>query len=156
MQVIQSFLPLCDPMAYTLHGILQPIILEWVAFPFSSGCSWPRNWTGVSCVAGRLFLYQVSFREALLVIRELKCIEITEKQPQSGNTTIIQYNFKYTQFYLSRQTPFIWHGKRDSLHMQTVTTALNIVLSDGRWGKWFIERVFLAWRSRKFRKCRSV
>ena len=28
---------LCDPMDYTVHGILQARILEWVAFPFSSG-----------------------------------------------------------------------------------------------------------------------
>ena len=26
---------LCDPMDYTVHGILQARILEWVAFPFS-------------------------------------------------------------------------------------------------------------------------
>ena len=26
---------LCDPMGYTVHGILQARILEWVAFPFS-------------------------------------------------------------------------------------------------------------------------
>ena len=30
-------------------------ILEWVAYPFSSGSSWPRNRTGVSCIAGRFF-----------------------------------------------------------------------------------------------------
>ena len=26
---------LCDPMVFTVHGILQARILEWVAFPFS-------------------------------------------------------------------------------------------------------------------------
>ena len=26
---------LCDPMDYTVHGILQARILEWVAVPFS-------------------------------------------------------------------------------------------------------------------------
>ena len=30
-------------------------ILEWVAYPFSSGSSPPRNRTGVSCVAGGFF-----------------------------------------------------------------------------------------------------
>ena len=43
---------LCDPMAYTVHGILQARILEWVAFPFSRGSSQPRNQTGVCCTAG--------------------------------------------------------------------------------------------------------
>ena len=40
-------------MQYTVHGILQARILEWVAFPFSKGSSPPRKWTGVSCIAGR-------------------------------------------------------------------------------------------------------
>ena len=33
--VAQSCPTLCDPMDYTVHGILQARILEWVAFPFS-------------------------------------------------------------------------------------------------------------------------
>ena len=36
---------LCDPMDYTVCGILQARILEWVAFPFSSESSQPRYWT---------------------------------------------------------------------------------------------------------------
>ena len=35
----QSCPTLCDPMNYTVHGILQARILEWVAFPFSRGSS---------------------------------------------------------------------------------------------------------------------
>ena len=31
MKVAQSCLTLCDPMDYTVHGILQARILEWVA-----------------------------------------------------------------------------------------------------------------------------
>ena len=42
-------------MHYIVHGILQARILEWVAYPFSSGSSWPRNRTGVSCIAGGFF-----------------------------------------------------------------------------------------------------
>ena len=40
---------------YTVHGILQARILEWVAFPSSRGSSQPRNRIQVSCIAGRLF-----------------------------------------------------------------------------------------------------
>ena len=43
VKVTQSCLTLCDSMNYTAHGILQARILEWVAFPFSRGSSWPRN-----------------------------------------------------------------------------------------------------------------
>ena len=32
---LQSCLTLCDPMDYTIRGIFQTKILEWVAFPFS-------------------------------------------------------------------------------------------------------------------------
>ena len=42
----QSHQTLCDPMDYTVHGVLQARILEWVAYPFSSGSSQPRNQTG--------------------------------------------------------------------------------------------------------------
>ena len=37
MKVAHSCPTLYDPMEYTVHGILQARILEWVAFPFSRG-----------------------------------------------------------------------------------------------------------------------
>ena len=42
VKAAQSCLTLCDPTDYTVHGILQARILEWVAFPFSRGSSQPR------------------------------------------------------------------------------------------------------------------
>ena len=47
--------PILQPHGYTVHGILQVRILEWVAFPFFGGSSQPRDQTQVSCIAGRLF-----------------------------------------------------------------------------------------------------
>ena len=55
VKVAQSCLTLCDSMDYTVHGVLQARILEWVAFPFSGGSSQPRDRTGVSCIAGGFF-----------------------------------------------------------------------------------------------------
>ena len=95
VKVAQLYPSLCDPMDYTVHGILQarilelvafsllqgiiptwgsnpgflhckcvlyqlshkgsPRILEWVAYLFSTGSSWPRNRTRVSCIAGKFF-----------------------------------------------------------------------------------------------------
>ena len=55
VEIAQLCLTLYNPMGYTVHGILQARILEWVAFPFSKGSSKPRNQTGVSCIAGRFF-----------------------------------------------------------------------------------------------------
>ena len=55
VKVTQSSPTLCDPMPYTVHGILQVRILEWVAFPFSGGSSQSRDQTHVSHIAGRFF-----------------------------------------------------------------------------------------------------
>ena len=51
----QSCPTLCNPMDYTVHGILQARILEGVAVPFSRGSSQPRVRTRVSCIGGRFF-----------------------------------------------------------------------------------------------------
>jgi len=40
---------------YLLSYQGSPRILEWVAYPFSRGSSQPRNWTGISCIAGGFF-----------------------------------------------------------------------------------------------------
>ena len=40
---------------YQLNHKGRPRILQWVAYPFSSRSSWPRNWTEVSWIAGRFF-----------------------------------------------------------------------------------------------------
>ena len=55
VEVAQSCPTLCDPMDYTVHGIFQARILEWVAFPFSRGSSQPRDGTQIPCIAGRFF-----------------------------------------------------------------------------------------------------
>ena len=56
VKVSQLCPTLCDHMDCIVHGILQVRILEWVAFPFSRGSSQPRDWTQVSCIAGRFFI----------------------------------------------------------------------------------------------------
>ena len=53
----------CRWILYQLSHKGSPRILEWVAYPFSSGSSQPRNRTGVSCIAGGFFTNQV-IREA--------------------------------------------------------------------------------------------
>ena len=39
VKVAQSCPTFCDPMDYTVHGLLQARILEWAAYPFSRGSS---------------------------------------------------------------------------------------------------------------------
>ena len=48
-------LPHCRWILYHLSHQGSPRILEWAAYPFSRGISQLRNWTGASCIAGRVF-----------------------------------------------------------------------------------------------------
>ena len=48
--------PGLQPTRLPVHGISQARILEWVAISFSRGSSLPRDWTCVSCTAGRCFI----------------------------------------------------------------------------------------------------
>ena len=45
----------CRWILYHLSHQRSPRILEWVAYPFSKGSSWPRNRTEVSCITGGFF-----------------------------------------------------------------------------------------------------
>ena len=59
-EVAQSCPTLCNPMdcsppGSSIHGIFWARILEWGAISLSGESSWPRDWTRVSCIAGRLY-----------------------------------------------------------------------------------------------------
>ena len=56
----------CRRILYQLSHKGSPRILEWVAYPFSSGSSQPRNRTGVSCIAGGFFTNR-AIREARII-----------------------------------------------------------------------------------------
>jgi len=67
-EVTQLCPTLCNPVdcslpGFSVHGIFQARILEWVAISFSRGSSWPRGRTQVSCIVGRRFTLWVT-REA--------------------------------------------------------------------------------------------
>ena len=64
-------LPHCRWILYQLTHKGSPRILEWVIYPFSSRSSWPKNWTGVSCIAGR-FSINWAIREALSLVSYLQ------------------------------------------------------------------------------------
>ena len=75
----KSHQTLCNPMANTVHGILQARILEWVAFPFSRGSSQTRDETRISYIAGGFFT-NWAIREALYVSKPEKRREEGKKR----------------------------------------------------------------------------
>ena len=75
--VAQSCLTLCSlmdcsPPVSSVHGILQTRILDWVAMPSSRGCSWPRDQTHVSCIAGGL--YHLSHKGSPRILEWVACL----------------------------------------------------------------------------------
>ena len=53
-----------NPLCFSVNGIPQARILEWVAIPFSRGSFQLRDGTWASCIAGGLFTFWAT-REAL-------------------------------------------------------------------------------------------
>ena len=76
-----------SPPGFSLHGILQARILEWIAISFSRGSSQPRHQTQISCIPGRFFAIWAT-REVLSYILHL-CFVLSKqvsKVAQSGPT----------------------------------------------------------------------
>ena len=74
-QVAQSSLTLCDPMDYTVHGILQARILERVIFPFSRGSSqvnlqgiFPTQGLNPGLLHCRRIIYQLSHKGSPILL----------------------------------------------------------------------------------------
>ena len=63
-------------MDYTVHGILQARILEWVAMSFSRGSSQLRDKTHVSHNAGRFFTIWAT-KEVQIYVLIYLCVNLT-------------------------------------------------------------------------------
>ena len=78
----------CSRPDSSVHRILQARILEWVAIPSSRGSSWPRDWTHISCTAGRFFTIWVT-REALLKIGQPLKIALVRNSKSEAPTALV-------------------------------------------------------------------
>ena len=82
-EVAQSCPTLCDPVdcslpRFSVHGILQARILEWVTISFSRGSSWPRDRTRVSRVGGRRLTSEPPEKPSDLVVKN--CLPMQKMQ----------------------------------------------------------------------------
>ena len=81
-------------MDYTIHGILQAIILECVSIPFSRGSSQPRDQTRVSHIVGRFFTSRAQGsddKESACNERHLGSIPRLGRSPGGGHGNPLQY-----------------------------------------------------------------
>jgi len=58
----------CGPPVFSVHGILQARILQWVAMPSSRGSSSPRDQTCVFWIACRFFTAEAPGKLLLLAL----------------------------------------------------------------------------------------
>ena len=98
-------------MDYTVYGISQAWILEWVAVPFSRGSSQPRDRTQVSSVVGGFFTVWATME-----------IQITHQNPVSHCHCLSTLSFKYTLTHIrvwKGGVVFFWVSSReiDLFHM---------------------------------------
>ena len=98
-------LPHCRQFLYQLSHKGSPRILEWVAYPFSRGSSWPRNQTRVSCIAGGFFNNWP--------MREAPCLEISDT-----NGVKMLVNGSLCAWHTVRQdntdmSPYMLNGRRE-------------------------------------------
>ena len=132
-----------------VHGIFQARILEWVATFFSRGSSQPRDWTQVSHLAGRFFIFWAT-REvhrcnhcSITIINETKRISLCFK---SFGFSLRQETATRCTTALSVNSFKVWHQrlwKHQILYLQ--------VAAQGRtwngifgWQGWHIKRGPLA------------
>ena len=94
---------LCDPMdcgllASSVHGIFQARILEWVAISYSTGSSWPKDWTHIYYVSsiGRWILFRSTVCLLMLCLLDLS---VTERMLLKFPTIIMNLSIFLSQFY---------------------------------------------------------
>ena len=96
VKVAQSCLTLCDPVDYTVHGILQARILEWVAFPFSRGI-FPTQGLNPGLLHWRQLLYQLSHKGSpnihnteMIKCRKLMGIKVKRMALEKGRSALVR------------------------------------------------------------------
>ena len=102
-EVVQSCPTLCDPMDYSppgfsIHGIFQARILEWVAISFSRRSSSPRDQTRVSRIVGRCFIvwttrevkhrYTSLYKNIVFLLSKYSVVECLDHMEDVNSQTI--------------------------------------------------------------------
>ena len=132
--ITQSCLTLYDAVDYTVHGIPQARILEWVAVPSSSGSSQSRDWTQVSPHC-RWILYQLNHQGSPRILQRI-AYPFSRKSSWPRNWTgspALQVNYLPAEL---PGKPLQKHGK-DSFLMY-----------------FHASRILLRWRNKTFLFCR--
>ena len=139
--ITQARLTLCHPMdctppGFSVHGILQARILEWVAIPFSRRPSQHRDWAWVSCIAG--LPGGSAGRESACNVGDLGLIPGLKRSPGEGNGYPLQYSWPgefHGQKNLSGYSPW---GSKESDMTERLSIAQRSCIAGGFFTIWAI------------------
>ena len=137
---------LCDSMDRSLpgssvHGILQPRILEWIAISFSRGSSPPREWPWVSCIAGWFFTVWAT-REAQ---EEQKMLLLQKKFH-------ILSNYKISTLCLIIHTHRYTHTSSNSFYHPSQQHTWSLIQKNSSTNDGGYELTISWWQSRNFQR----
>ena len=108
-QGLNPGLPHCRWILHQLSHQGSPRILEWVAYPFSSGSSWPRNRTGVSCIADGFFT-NGAIREAHINLNSVLLLTtVYHFYPLSPISIAVEHEFIFVSlfYHILRKVRFL-------------------------------------------------
>ena len=103
----------CSLPGSSVHGILQARILKWVAISFFRGSSQPRDWTRVSCIAGRFSTTEPPWKPLVTIQSSLQCliVNLDELIEAQQNDEIVLGS----------------HGKAENCHACLISHSLQCV-----------------------------
>ena len=115
-EVAQLCPTLWDPMDYSLsgfsiHGVFQARVLEWIAISFSRGSSRPRNQTWVSHIAGRFFTIGATREAPCLPWWRTTCL-LDMGMPQSREGNFLEPRNQWLQPLLLSASILLWDHSR--------------------------------------------
>ena len=131
----------CSPSDSSACGILQARILDWVTIPFSRVFAQPRDWTWVSCIAGRFLQmsHQGSLIYLILVLYFYSVFLPWRNLHSAYYTFILTLTSRNQSNRGKRIKPdFCWAGSLPHLSFPrppTATSPNQIPRSDGDWDK---------------------
>ena len=118
----------CNPPASSVHEVLQARILEWVIILFSSRSSLPREWTSISCMAGRFFTTEPPGKLHSLIEHKfitLQCLWVRTPSASRSFTRLRSYPWLWSHLQFQ-----LWKRQLPTVPMQLLTgfTSLRIVV----------------------------
>ena len=119
----------CSLPGSSVHGIFQARVLEWVAISFSRGSSQPRNWTQVSCIAGKCL--------TIWATREASSAHFTDQGKTDKSLvrkSVHGYQINNSYASLSPPLPCSWQAliDHDSLLLRPNETAKSFPLHSSK------------------------